>query len=102
VFSYSFIGESCLGRSDGPGGEYLVFEIPASTTNFNYSSIDIQNIQCYYGYSVGDGSSSDAIKIIQGTIKGNKISANAWSIEVNVSIAGRNTPLSFKKQFNPQ
>lgn len=102
VFSYSMLGESCIGRSDGPSGEYLVFEIPSNATNFNYSSIDLQTTQCYYGYDEGVGSSNDAIKIVQGTIKGNKISINVWAIEANIVIPGRTDPLSFKRQFNPQ
>jgi hypothetical protein len=100
VFTYSLLSGSCRGRSDGSGGEYLIFEIPGNTTSFNYSSIDIQNIQCYYGYL--GWATSDAMKIVEGTIKGNKLSANAWIIGINIPIAGRGAPLSFKKQFTFQ
>jgi hypothetical protein len=42
------------------------------------------------------------MKIVEGTIKGDKLSGNAWIIEIIIPIAGRGGPLSLKKQFNPQ
>jgi hypothetical protein len=102
VFSYSFRSESCPNRIDGLSSEHLVFEIPPNTANFDYSTADIQNIHCYYESSAGDGSSNDAIKIIQGTITGNKISENNWSVEVNIITPVRSVPLSFTKQFSLQ
>ena len=45
VFSYSFTGQYCQGRSDGPSSEYLVFESLAQAIQFEYSSNNIKDVQ---------------------------------------------------------
>jgi hypothetical protein len=96
VFSYSLVAVSCPGRIDGGASERLIFKIPAGTTNFNYSSADIQGIQCYYENSPLGG----LTKVTQGTLKGNKISDNKWDIDVNLDMTNRGSTLSFTHQFS--
>jgi hypothetical protein len=102
VFSYRFTGEFCKDRSDGPSSEYLIFESPANAAQFEYSSNNIKDIPCYYQYNLGDGSSTEALKILEGVISGIKVSRYTWSIEVNVIIPNMNKTLSFKKTFTLQ
>lgn len=100
VFSYSVRGESCPNIMDGGGSEHLTFEIPTSTTNFSYSSADIQAIECYY--ESGSWAGNYLEKVTQGTLKGNKISGDKWDIEINVIIQGGSVHLSFAKDFRLQ
>ena len=97
VFSYVGRGRSCPNWTDSPTSERLVFEIPAGVTNFSYSNTDLQGIECYHQYSSWTG--SDAERVIQGVLKGNKISNNKWDIEVDLIVPVTGVELSFKKQF---
>lgn len=100
VFSYSLRGKSCPNRIDGPSAEHLTFEIPAGTANFDYSGAGIQGIECYYQYGSWEG--NDAVKVTDGTLKGNRISDSEWVVDVDLTIPARGATLSFTKEFGVQ
>jgi hypothetical protein len=102
VFSYHFTGEFCKDRSDGPTSEYLLFEVPSQVTQFDYSSNNIKDLQCYYHYELGDGSTSDAVKILEGIISGVKTSESTWSIQASIVIPNMNKTLTFNHTYNRQ
>jgi hypothetical protein len=94
VFNYTHTFKDCKNIADDEVSEILVFEIPKTDNSFDVSGAALGTINCHSQVSCYCAN-VNAIAIKTGKIKGTKIAANKWVVEVDVT----NTITSAKYTF---
>lgn len=97
VFQYRHDGPDCNYIADEEFTEYLVFQVPASSSGFHFQNTQLENAMCYYRRICFCDTRTQPV--ISGSIKGNKISENRWHIEINIDLPGTPDKLIFNKTF---
>jgi hypothetical protein len=85
--------------SDVGYAEFLVFQIPSSTSNFQFSDAGLETISCYFYVSCFCAGLT-AKPVISGTITGNRLSTGTWLINADILIPGSNKRVVFIKEFS--
>ncbi len=98
AFTYRYTSVICQNIADDGYAYILVFEVPAGSNTFEYNdATDMQNGKCYFLHSCFCANVSS--RLVAGTIRGTKVGANRWNVEVNVTEPVTGTSLSFNKPF---
>jgi hypothetical protein len=98
VFTYRYSTRVCPNIADDGAVDQLLFQVPAGTTSFDYNSADLlRSSKCYFSRSCFCPIISS--KIESGIIKGTRINANRWVVEVNIFVPATGIPVVFKKDF---
>jgi len=100
VFIYTHTSERCKMVADAGYRETLVFEVPANANSFSYTNDELKNANTYYKMSCY--CDVNARMVVQGTIKGQKISAAMWTVEADLTMPLTNKNISFNKSFTMQ
>jgi hypothetical protein len=98
VFSYTHTYKDCKDIADDEGSETLVFEIPKTDNNVGVSGAGLSTINCHSQLSCFCAN-VNAIAINTGKIRGTKIAADKWMIEVNVTNAITMAKYTFAATF---
>lgn len=65
--------------------EVLLFQFDQKIQSFEFKDADLSKISCYYSWRASSKNLDKvALKVINGTISGNKIKGDLWNIKINV------------------
>ena len=84
VFRYTHNGPDCKNIADEEYTENLVFVVPVSATSFEYRNDQLKNASCYFNRICFCPLITNVIG--SGVIKGTKISATKWDVEINIDL----------------
>lgn len=97
VFSYTHIGPQCKSIVDEEYTDKLVFKVPAAATSFLYENSHLTDANCLFiKYAFW---TNGAFRVTSGYIKGTKISATKWDVDIDVEIGGFIGRIALKKTF---
>ena len=100
VFRYTHIGPHCNNIADEGYTDYVVFQVPSSTTSFIYQDSQLSGMLVLFNrvcFCV-----PGAHSVVSGTVKGTKISSSKWNIEINVALPNTSDKLIINKTFTLQ
>jgi hypothetical protein len=97
VFSYAYNGPDCKNIADEEYTDKLVFKVPAGSASFLYENSQPTDAMCLFiKYAFWTNGS---YKVTSGYVKGTKISATKWNVEINVDIGGSIGKINLKRTF---
>jgi hypothetical protein len=99
VFSYTHTGPDCKSIADEEYVDRLVFKVPAGSNSFNYENRQLEDLMCLFMRSAFWSNGASLVSL--GYVKGTKISASKWDIEINVELGSSIGRLILKKIFIP-
>jgi len=97
VFSYTHDGPACKSIADEEYSDKLVFQVPAASNSFLYENGQLADAMCLF-IKIAFWTNR-AYKVNSGFVKGTKISATKWDIEINVDVGGSISRIDLKKIF---
>jgi hypothetical protein len=97
VFNYTHEGPACKSIADEEYSDKLVFQVPAASNSFLYENSQLTDAMCLF-IKIAFGTNG-AYKVNSGFLKGTKISATKWDIEINVDVGGSIGRINLKKTF---
>jgi len=98
VFRYTHAGPDCINMADEEYTEYLVFQVPSGATSFEFRDEQLKVAFSYFRRVCFCGMSSPVIS--SGVIKGTKISATKWNVEINVELPGSSNKIILSRTFS--
>lgn len=98
VFRYTHNGPDCKNIADEEYTENLVFQVPSAATSFEYRNDQLKNASCYFNRVCF--CPMNTIAINSGFIKGTKISATKWNVEINIDLTGSSNKIILNKTFS--
>ena len=97
VFSYTHTGPDCKNIADEEYVDKLVFKVPANANSFFYENSQLPDALCLFiKYAFW---TNGAHQITSGYVKGTKVSATKWDIDINVDIGGSAGRIIARKIF---
>ena len=97
VFNYTHEGPACKNIADEEYFDKLVFQVPAASNSFLYENSQLTDAMCLF-IKIAFWTNG-AYKVNSGFVKGTKISATKWEIEINVDVGGSIGRINLKKTF---
>jgi hypothetical protein len=97
VFRYTHTGPDCKNIADEEYTEHLVFQVPGGATSFEYRNDQLKNASCYFNRLCY--CPLNTIAVSSGIIKGTKISATKWDVEINIDLTGSSNKIILNKTF---
>jgi len=85
VFKYNFDVESDPKIADSGFYEEIIFEIDPDIKEFNFTDEELADINCFYRQSCFCPE-VESIRIVEGTISGEKKNSSSWEIKIDVKI----------------
>lgn len=84
VFEYNHYAAQCDYALDDEWGEKLIFELPDSVSNFEYTDSMLTTINCHY-QQYGAWVRHNCYPVNSGLLKGEKLSNGIWEISAIVT-----------------
>jgi hypothetical protein len=97
VFQYTHAGPDCKNIADEEYTEFLVFQIPAALTSFQYQNNELAGVLTLFQRLCFCPPNASAVT--SGFIKGTKISSSKWDIEINIDIPGTSGKVVLNSSF---
>jgi hypothetical protein len=97
VFSFTHDGPACKSITDEEYSDKLVFLAPAASNSFFYENSQLTNAMCLF-IKIAFWANG-AYKVNSGFVKGTRISATKWDVEINVDVGGSIGRINLKKTF---
>lgn len=97
VFVYSHTGPECKSVWDEEYTDKLVFQVPSASNSFYYQNDQLTDALCLFRRI--DMWSDGSNRIRSGYIKGTRVSATKWDIEINVQAGNPVGQINLKKSF---
>lgn len=97
VFQYTHVGPDCKNLVDEEYTEFLVFQVPAALTSFQYQNNELAAVLTLFRRLCF--CPPDASAITSGFIKGTRISSSKWDIEINIDIPGTSRKIVLNRSF---
>lgn len=97
VFNYTHEGPQCKSIQDEEYTANLIFKVPADSNSFLYENSQLTDVMCLFVTS--SIFTNDVYAVNSGFVKGTKISATKWDVEISVDVGGSMDRVSLKKTF---
>ena len=97
VFNYTHEGPACKSIADEEYSDKLVFQVPAASNSFLYENSQLTDAMCLF-IKIAFWTNG-AYNVNSGFVKGTKISATKWDIEINVDVGGSIGRINLQKTF---
>jgi hypothetical protein len=98
VFRYAHTGPDCKNIADEEYTEYLVFQVPSGVSSFEYTNNQLKDAFCYFNRICFCPLNTNMIS--SGIIKGTKVSATKWILEINIALPGSSNKIILNKTFS--
>jgi len=97
VFNYTRTAPDCKSIADEEYVDKLVFKVPANANSFFYENSQLADALCLFiKYAFW---TNGAHQITSGYVKGTKVSATKWDVEINVETGGSVGRIIVKRAF---
>ena len=97
VFNYTHEGPACKSIADEEYSDKLVFQVPSGSNSFLYENGQLADVMCLF-IKIAFWTNG-AYKVNSGFVKGTKISATKWDVEINVDVGSSVGRINLKKTF---
>ena len=99
VFSYTHTGPDCKSIVDEEYVDKLIFKVPATSNSFFYENTQLTDAMCLFIKLAFW--TNGAFRVSSGYVKGTKVSATKWNVQINVDIGGSVGRIVINKSFTP-